>query len=179
MGTILALLAAVSFATLGVRAKYHHYDDGDRASSQTALLPPPQTYCYTSVQTLHSEQPIAECFSVADGLFTAVTTPELKGRAQDATTTTDGYVIPGLWDGHGHLVEYGEMLLQVDLFGAATLDDVRARLRDHVEKHPGSGTKERWVRGMGWDQTDFGRMPTAVRGISPCPSSSSIPIFPL
>lgn len=176
MGTVLALLVAVSFATLGVRAKYHHYDDGD---SQTALLPPPQTYCYTSVQTLHSEQPIAECFSVADGLFTAVTTPELKGRAQDTTTTTDGYVIPGLWDGHGHLVEYGEMLLQVDLFGAATLDDVRARLRDHVEKHPGSGTKERWVRGMGWDQTDFGRMPTAVRGISTSHFPVIYPSFPL
>ncbi|OAA76938.1 amidohydrolase 3 [Akanthomyces lecanii RCEF 1005] len=159
MGTIPSLLVAVSLVALGLRAKYHHAGAGDDHDSQT--------YCYTGVQTLHSDQPVAQCFTVANGLFTAVTSgsePELKRRSSEDTTTAavDGFVIPGLWDGHGHLVDYGEMLVNVDLFGVATLDDMRARLRDHIAQHPGSGTKERWLRGIGWDQTDFGRMPTAA-----------------
>lgn len=158
MGTILSLLVAVSLVALGLRAKYHHAGAGDDHDSQT--------YCYTGVQTLHSDQPVAQCFTVANGLFTAVASgdePELKRRGSDDAAAVKGFVIPGLWDGHGHLVDYGEMLVNVDLFGVATLDDMRARLRDHIAQHPGSGTKERWLRGIGWDQTDFGRMPTAVR----------------
>lgn len=161
MGTILSLCGAVVLAGLGFRAKFH----ASGLDSQTA---PPQTYCYKSVQTLDGAQPAAQCFTVANGVFTEVSPQsdehELKRRGEgaDVVTAAEGHVIPGLWDGHGHLVDYGEMLVQVDLFGAKTLDEVRARLRDYVKKHPESGTKSRWLRGMGWDQTDFGRMPTAV-----------------
>lgn len=168
MGAILSLLVAVSLAALGLRAQQYHHGDHDS-----------QTYCYTGVQTLHSDQPVARCFTVANGLFTAVASgsePELKRRGSEDTAAVKGFVIPGLWDGHGHLVDYGEMLVNVDLFGVATLDDMRARLRDHVAKHPGSGTKERWLRGIGWDQTDFGRMPTAVRGTNQRKKKKKIPL---
>ncbi|EGX96281.1 amidohydrolase 3 [Cordyceps militaris CM01] len=157
-GALLSLFAAASLAAVGLQhTRYHH------------ATPDSQTHCYRSVQTLYSAQPVAQCFTVTNGLFTAVVTQqqeeeeltsatELKRRGEDVA----GHVIPGLWDGHGHLIEHGEMLVQVDLFGAATLDEVRARLRAHIEKHPEAGTREHWLRGMGWDQTDFGRMPTAA-----------------
>ncbi|KAM3516095.1 hypothetical protein MY11210_000377 [Beauveria gryllotalpidicola] len=153
IGLFLSLLLAASLAAFGPRAQQQqHPADADS-----------QTYCYDSVQTLDSDLPAAQCFTVADGLFTAVTQQGQKQavnrRGDDSTA---GHVIPGLWDGHGHLIEHGETLVQVDLFGAATLDEVRARLRDYIRKHPDAGTKERWLRGMGWDQTDFGRMPTAA-----------------
>lgn len=152
-----------------------------------------QTYCYKGIQTLDSDQPTARCFTVSNGIFTEVKTVFDNGATKKDTSASDGrleeghsfhsdelrkrhesgggaaadvangYVIPGLWDGHGHLVDYGEMLVQVDLFGASSLDEVRSRLKDYIRKHPESGTKERWLRGIGWDQTDFGRMPTAVR----------------
>ncbi|KAJ6787793.1 hypothetical protein PWT90_01470 [Aphanocladium album] len=159
LGTILSLFAAASLAALGLRAKYY----SSVADSQTTA---PQTHCYKSVLTLDTEHPTAQCFTVANGLFTKVspqeTESELKRRGVADDVASDGYVIPGLWDGHGHLIDYGEMLVQVDLFGAKTLDEVRKRLRDYIRKHPDSGTKERWLRGIGWDQTDFGRMPTAA-----------------
>ncbi|XWW93805.1 hypothetical protein V2A60_001742 [Cordyceps javanica] len=160
-GAFLSIFIAASLATVKLQARYHP----DQHNSNDADS---QTHCYSSVQTLHSDLPIAQCFTVANGIFTSVTQqqqqqrgqPELKRRAGE--DGAGGHVIPGLWDGHGHLIEHGEMLVQVDLFGATTLDEVRARLRDHVEKHPEAGTKERWIRGMGWDQTDFGRMPVAA-----------------
>ncbi|KAM3497847.1 hypothetical protein MY10362_008816 [Beauveria mimosiformis] len=156
IGLYLSLLLAASLAALGSRAQHQ---------KEPLAVADSQTYCYDSIQTLDSDLPTAQCFTVADGLFTAVTQQaqkqELKQRGGE-DSTAGGHVIPGLWDGHGHLIEHGEMLVQVDLFGATTLDEVRARLRDYILKHPGAGTKERWLRGMGWDQTNFGRMPTAA-----------------
>ncbi|KAH8713034.1 putative amidohydrolase YtcJ [Beauveria bassiana] len=156
IGLFLSLLLAASLAALGLRAQQQHLQ-------QQLAVADSQTYCYDSVHTLDSDLPAAQCFTVADGLFTAVTQRAQKQEVkQHGEHSAAGHVIPGLWDGHGHLIDHGEMLVQVDLFGATTLDEVRVRLRDYIRKHPGAGTKERWLRGMGWDQTDFGRMPTAA-----------------
>ncbi|KAJ0321621.1 hypothetical protein Brms1b_002648 [Colletotrichum noveboracense] len=115
------------------------------------------TYCYQGVRTHDETQPAAQCFTVLDGNFTRVFPWE------DASLTTNvGYVIPGLWDGHGHLIQYGEFLHSADLFGASTLNDVRGRLRDYAESHPDAGTKDEWIRGIGWDQNAYGKMPTAA-----------------
>lgn len=117
----------------------------------------PQTYCYQGVRTHDDAQPAAQCFTVEDGRFTRVFPWD------DASlTTVPGFVIPGLWDGHGHLLQYGEFLHSVDLFGAATFEDVRGRLRNFVDANPGAGSEAEWVRGVGWDQDAYGRMPTAV-----------------
>ncbi|KAF4334342.1 amidohydrolase ytcJ [Fusarium beomiforme] len=39
--------------------------------------------------------------------------------------------------------------------------NVRTRIKDYIAANPGAGSKDNWVRGVGWDQTFFGRMPTA------------------
>ncbi|KFA52108.1 hypothetical protein S40293_02930 [Stachybotrys chartarum IBT 40293] len=120
--------------------------------------PATTTHCYRHVRTHDAEQPSAQCFSVGGGLFESVWTPDVT--VQDSAL--DGYVIPGLWDGHGHLLQYGEFLHSVDLFGSRSLDEARARIRAYVEANPGAGSKDQWLRGVGWDQTFFGRMPTAA-----------------
>lgn len=118
-------------------------------------------HCYKGVRTQDESKPSAVCFSVVDGRFTQVfETPE--DLSADSVVVEPGYVIPGLWDGHGHLLQYGEFLHSVDLFGSQSLDDVRTRVKAYVAANPGAGTKDHWVRGVGWDQTAFGRMPTAV-----------------
>ncbi|KAL2758684.1 hypothetical protein ACRALDRAFT_2099960 [Sodiomyces alcalophilus JCM 7366] len=117
----------------------------------------PRTYCYQGIRTHDVDQPMAQCFTVEDGKFTRVFPWD------DASLTVrSGLVIPGLWDGHGHLLQYGEFLHSVDLFGASSLDDVRGRLRDYVRAHPDAGTRQEWIRGVGWDQNIYGRMPTAA-----------------
>ncbi|KAH7149493.1 amidohydrolase family-domain-containing protein [Dactylonectria estremocensis] len=134
------------------------------------------TYCYQGVRTHDTDQPSARCFSVVDGAFKAVWTAA-DGQAEASHVagdvdigvdapghiqTLEGYVIPGLWDGHGHLLQYGEFLHSVDLFGSQTLDEVRSRTREYLVANPGAGSKDNWIRGVGWDQTFFGRMPTAA-----------------
>ncbi|GKT90583.1 amidohydrolase 3 [Colletotrichum tofieldiae] len=116
-----------------------------------------QTYCYQGIRTHDEDQPLAQCFTVSDGKFSRVFPWD------DASLTTKaGYIIPGLWDGHGHLIQYGEFLYSADLFGASSLDDVRGRLRNYVDSHPNAGTEDEWIRGIGWDQNAYGRMPTAA-----------------
>lgn len=127
---------------------------------------PSVTHCYKSITTQDEDRPSAKCFSVIDGHFSGVLTEEQVAASPQPLIEHPGYVIPGLWDGHGHLLQYGEFLHSVDLFGSLSLDDVRSRLKEYIGANPGTGTKEHWVRGVGWDQAAFGRMPTAVSHLS-------------
>ncbi|KAF2013924.1 hypothetical protein BU24DRAFT_434797 [Aaosphaeria arxii CBS 175.79] len=119
-----------------------------------------ETHCYASIKTLSSSQPQAECFTVSGGKFTKVYSD--KTTAIDAVNGQTGHVIPGLWDGHGHLIQYGELLNSVNLFGAESMDEVQQRLVHYKNSRPELGTSQQWVRGVGWDQAKFdGRYPVA------------------
>lgn len=124
-----------------------------------------ETYCYQSIRTHSSAVTHANCFSVSpSGVFTKVyqepQSPTLEKNS------LEGYVIPGLWDGHGHLLQYGEFLNSVDLFGSDSLEEISVRVDKYLDTHPEAGSKEEWIRGTGWDQMAFGRMPTAVRSVA-------------
>lgn len=115
-------------------------------------------HCYYQITTLSPSHPSANCFTVSrSGLFKRVYT----SKRQSGSST--GYVLPGLWDGHGHLLQYGEFLSSVDLFHTDSLGDVRGRLASFAERFPDAGGRDSWIRGSGWDQAAFGGvMPTSV-----------------
>lgn len=50
----------------------------------------------------------------------------------------------------------------MDLFGSTSIKDTRDRLAAYVLAHEGVGSRENWIRGVGWDQMALGEMPTAV-----------------
>jgi predicted amidohydrolase YtcJ len=120
------------------------------------------THCYKNVRTLSSKLPRAECFTIHDGKFSSVFVDYASDdTVKDART---GYVYPGLWDGHGHLIQFGESLDSVSLFGAESMDEVQKRLVEYRAARPEKGSSEQWLRGVGWDQAHFeGKWPTAVR----------------
>ncbi|KAK3937890.1 putative amidohydrolase YtcJ [Diplogelasinospora grovesii] len=125
-----------------------------------------QSFCYQGVRTdtTASDQNV-NCFTVSDGRFTRVfSSPvetETNDEGEEEVEVQSGYVLPGLWDGHGHLLQYGEFLHSVDLFGSQSVEEILSRLRAYVDSHPGAGSKDEWVRGIGWDQMALGGMPTA------------------
>ncbi|CAO2649881.1 Nn.00g011730.m01.CDS01 [Neocucurbitaria sp. VM-36] len=117
------------------------------------------THCYASIRTLSSGLASAECFTVSDGKFFKVFLDDTFDVGKHART---GHVIPGLWDGHGHLIQFGESLHSVSLFGAETMIEVKERLVEYKSRRPEVGTKEQWLRGVGWDQAKFeGKWPTS------------------
>lgn len=120
-----------------------------------------ETHCYQSVLTNHAAQPYVNCFSVSPtGAFSDVFQADADS---DLARNVDlGYAMPGLWDGHGHLLQYGEFLNSVDLFGARSMDEARSRVREYLDRNPQAGSREEWLRGVGWDQMVLGQTPTAV-----------------
>jgi hypothetical protein len=121
------------------------------------------THCYASVTTLSSTIPTAQCFSTSSGKFSRVFRDEVPQDLQKLGKPRSGHVIPGLWDGHGHLIQYGELLDSVNLFGAESMEEVKERLIEYMGKRGDVGTEKEWLRGVGWDQARFGgRWPIAV-----------------
>ncbi len=67
-----------------------------------------------------------------------------------AATDLEGRtVIPGLIDAHAHVMGLGLALLNVDLMGADSIEEVIQRLRAHAAELPEGA----WLQGRGWDQT--------------------------
>lgn len=127
--------------------------------------PPPRLYCTSEapITTLNISAPHAQCFRVQNGLFIEIL---YEAPEDEQFTVLDGFVFPGLIDSHGHILQYGEMLESVSLYGARSMKDVRERVKEWLGRHRGEGfgTRDKWIRGVGWDQAHFGNvMPTAVR----------------
>ncbi|RYP08475.1 hypothetical protein DL765_008769 [Monosporascus sp. GIB2] len=120
-----------------------------------------ETHCYQSVRTNQAAYPYVNCFSVSPGgTFSKVF--QANADSELAQNADPGYAIPGLWDGHGHLLQYGEFLNSIDVFGTQSMDEVRSRIREYVNDNPKAGSREEWLRGVGWDQMALGQMPTAA-----------------
>ncbi|OCK79779.1 hypothetical protein K432DRAFT_382766 [Lepidopterella palustris CBS 459.81] len=120
------------------------------------------TYCYASITTLSpTTTPNADCITISpSGLFSKVFVDEASYDVFKAWRT--GHVIPGLWDGHGHLLQYGELLHSVNLFGAQSMGEVLERVHEYRKGNERVGSREEWIRGVGWDQAMFGgNMPMA------------------
>lgn len=69
-------------------------------------------------------------------------------------------VLPGLIDAHGHVFGLGQMLTQLDLSQATSLEGALKAIGDYARANPGQG----WLRGRGWNQENWklGRFPTAL-----------------
>jgi hypothetical protein len=76
--------------------------------------------------------------------------PELVKLA-GITRTIDGggrTLMPGLIDGHGHVIDLGFAALHLDVTGTASLAELQQRLRDYAAAHPDA----KWIQGGGWNQ---------------------------
>ncbi|HNR28480.1 MAG TPA: amidohydrolase [Bacteroidales bacterium] len=103
------------------------------------------------VYTVDSSFSACEAFAVDDGIFIASGTTgqireQFKGRRE--LDLNGAPVYPAFNDAHSHLFQVAQGLRYVDLRGAASVDEVIARLQKHYDlHHPG------FLVGDGWDQT--------------------------
>lgn len=69
-------------------------------------------------------------------------------------------VLPGLIDAHGHVMGLGFAVIQLDLTGTSSIDELKARLKAYADANPGSG----WILGRGWNQELWAdkRFPTSA-----------------
>ena len=81
----------------------------------------------------------------------------LAGPDTDVIDAHGATVLPGFIDSHNH-VRLGSNPSEVDLTGAVSLDELRARVRAHADVHP----ELTWIEGVGWNYGAMpgGRLPT-------------------
>ncbi|MDT8758736.1 amidohydrolase family protein [Sphingomonas psychrotolerans] len=68
-------------------------------------------------------------------------------------------MVPGMIDGHGHVMGLGAQLLRLDLSDTNSLDEALAKIRTYAAANP-----TKWILGGGWNQERWklGRFPTAT-----------------
>jgi len=86
-----------------------------------------------------------------DGKIAQVIPVGMMVKLAGVDTVIDGQgktLLPGLIDGHGHVLGLGFSALQLDLVGTSSLQDLQQRLKAYAAAHQDS----RWIVGRGWNQ---------------------------
>ncbi len=113
--------------------------------------------------TVDARLPDAQAVAVNDGRIVAVgTSREILLRYEGTTTLDlhDAFVLPGLIDGHAHMVGLGMSFATVNLTSARTVTDVVRLVKQAALRTVPDG----WIRGSGWNQKMF-------QGVKAAPAS--------
>ena len=115
------------------------------------------------IRTLDAAYPLCSAAAVKDGVILRLgSDEEILALAEAGTEKIDlgkKLMLPGFIDSHLHMLSYIEFLEQVNLSGAASLDEVKTRLSEGL---PQAIEKGRWLAGVSFNQDywDAPLMPT-------------------
>lgn len=111
------------------------------------------------IVTVDPDRPEAQAVAVSGYTIAAVGTNEEIGRYVGPNTQVIDLnrqlAIPGFIEGHGHYMGLGESKMQLDLTTAKNWDDIVAMVAAAARQaKPGD-----WIRGRGWHQEKWDRVP--------------------
>lgn len=123
------------------------------------------------IETLNPTQPEVQALAVRDGKILAVGSDtaiaHYIGKHTRVLDLHGAFVTPGFVEGHGHLLQTGESLLQLNVGTAPNWDAIVAMVKAAVAKaKPGE-----WIVGQGWQQTKWNKVPQPNIGGLPLPAS--------
>ncbi|KAF3909947.1 hypothetical protein ABW20_dc0104073 [Dactylellina cionopaga] len=161
-----AVIAALTYASYKAYIAYdtnfsvtHFF----RTQNQNVVYCTQPGRVYTSTEDEFSSKPdLATCFEVLEsGLFGEIWATREDVPRSSLVKQIDGWVLPGFWDGHAHMILYGMAEAGVKAYNQEMPDIINSVLA-YLQKHPTHGTRDQWIQGIGWDQAHFnGKMPTA------------------
>ena len=136
-----------------------------------ALQPADLVLRDATVATLDPLQPEAEALAIRDGRILAVGSNESVSRYIGKQTRVmdlhGAFVTPGFIEGHGHLMQTGESLMQLNVGKAKNWDGVVAMVKAAVARaRPGE-----WIVGFGWLESKWDRAPQPNLHGLPLPAS--------
>ena len=109
-----------------------------------------------AIYTADPDYPTAEAFAMQGGRLLMVGSEDRVREAYPDARLLDAEgrtVIPGLVDAHAHLSGLAESLLQADLVGTDSPQDIVQRLQSFAEER--DLPEGAWLTGRGWDQNDW------------------------
>jgi predicted amidohydrolase YtcJ len=104
-----------------------------------------------TVYTVNDRQPQAEAIAIHNGMIVGVGTTEqiTAGFKAEKVIHLDGKpVYPGFIDSHAHVEGLGAALVNLNLLGTTSVEQIQQIIRERMKSLP-NGT---WIRGRGWDQ---------------------------
>ncbi|HEX5961464.1 MAG TPA: amidohydrolase family protein [Rhodanobacteraceae bacterium] len=124
-----------------------------------ALQPADLVLRDASIATLDPLQPHAQAIAIRAGRIAALGSNAAIARYIGKQTRVldlhGAFVTPGFIEGHGHLLQTGLSLLQLDVGNAANWGAIVAMVKAAVAKaRPGQ-----WIVGQGWQQTKWNKVP--------------------
>ncbi|MFW5792784.1 MAG: amidohydrolase [Bacteroidota bacterium] len=106
-----------------------------------------------TVYTVDNDFTIVESIAVKDGkIIETGTSKNILGKysAKKVIDCEGKYIYPGLIDPHSHFFGYGKSLINADLMGSKSFDEVIKRIYEHHKKY-----QSEWILGRGWDQNEW------------------------
>src|SRR6185503_2038007 len=136
-----------------------------------ALMPADLVLRDASIATLDPLQPHAQALAVKDGKIAALGSDEAIARYIGPHTKVldlhGAFVTPGFIEGHGHLMDTGDSLMQLNMGMAPNWDVIVAMVKAAVAKaKPGE-----WIVGAGWQQSKWDKVPQPNIDGLPLPAS--------
>ena len=116
-----------------------------------------------SIVTMDAQNTMAQAVAIQGGRIIAVGAErEVLNRykAKESIDLRGGVLVPGLMDGHAHLVGYADGLLEAGLFATDSWEEAVQRVVRHDAERPNE-----WVIGRGWDQNDWEVTDFPTRGL--------------
>ncbi|HET9835940.1 MAG TPA: amidohydrolase [Rhodanobacteraceae bacterium] len=136
-----------------------------------ALQPADLVLRDATIATLDPLQPRAQAVAIRDGKIEALGSNEeiarYIGKHTKVLDLHGAFVTPGFIEGHGHLMDTGRALMQLDVGKAPNWDAVVALVKAAVAKaRPGQ-----WIVGQGWQQAKWNKVPQPNIDGLPLPAS--------
>lgn len=115
-----------------------------------------------TIYTVDEKQPKVEAVVVKDGKIEFAgdekTAREYVGEKTEVIDLQGKTLLPGLIEGHGHIMGVGYNELNLDLSSVKNYDELVAKVKDAVSKaQPGQ-----WILGRGWHQDKWDKKPEKV-----------------
>jgi predicted amidohydrolase YtcJ len=124
-----------------------------------------------TIATLDPLQPEAQALAVRDGKILAVGSDEsiahYIGKQTKVLDLHGAFVTPGFIEGHGHLMDTGEALMQLDVGKARNWDEIV----DLVKAAAAKAAPGQWIIGQGWQQAKWNKVPQPNVDGLPLPDS--------
>jgi predicted amidohydrolase YtcJ len=149
VGAILTFQPKTICATLVLLGTFLTIHGGN---SQKPRAPGPAdlVLVHAKIYTVNRNQPWAEALGITGDKITAVGTEReielLRGPKTQIIDARGRVVLPGFTDSHIHFLEGSLTLVEADLNGVRSIPEIKKRLTDYANSHPGKG----WIVGLGW-----------------------------
>src|SRR5690348_15813087 len=123
------------------------------------------------VATLDPAEPEAQAIAIRDGkiegLGSNVAIARYIGKQTTVLDLHGAFVTPGFIEGHGHLLDTGDSLMQLNVGTAPNWEAIVAMVKSAVAKaKPGQ-----WIIGSGWQQAKWNKVPEPNIDGLPLPGS--------